>query len=203
MKKLWIGTGITICIIIIGNIIAQKLVPDRALPISVFAACLCLSIPMLLIAVWICMCAIEEIKECNRKGKWDISGMIVQAIVILFFLATLVSTGIRGVKAMKDIVNGPIEQPVCFSYIKKTKSLGYRTRRTNYYLMCRTDDDKSERLKIRVNESKLKEVYAVRWEAQSKYGFLEDKYIVCYFENLKILHELKMVEPLVDTDETD
>jgi len=118
MKKLWIGTGIIIYIIIIGNIIAQKLVPDRALPISVFAACLCLCIPMLLTAVWICICAIEEIKECNRKGK-------------------------------------------------------------------------------------LEEVYAVRWEAQSKYGFLEDKYIVCYFENLKILHELKMVEPPVDTDETD
>ena len=69
--------------------------------------------------------------------------------------------------------------------------------------MCRTDDDKNEKLKIRVNESKLDEVYAVRWEAQSKYDFLEDKYIVCYFENLKILHELKMVELPVDTDEID
>ncbi len=203
MKKLWTGTGITILIIIIGNIIAQKLVPDRAVLISVFVACLCLLIPTLLTTVLFSIAIFEDIKERNPKGKKDISVLIAPIIFELVLFVTLAWVGIRGVNAAKDIINGPIEQPVYFAYINKTRTYGYRTRRTNYYLRCRTDDGKSERLKIRVNESKLDDVYAVKSKAESEYGFFEAKYIVNYYENLKILKELQMVELPVDTGEVD
>lgn len=199
MKKLWIGTGITILLIIIGNITAQKLVPDRAVPISVFAACLCLLIPTLLTTVLFSIAIFEDIKERNPKGKKDIGVLIAPIIYELLLFATLTWVGIRGVNAAKDIINDPIEQPVYFAYINKTRTYGYRTRGTSYYLRCRTDDGKSERLKIRVNKSKLDDVRAVIGEAESEYGFFDAKYIVIYYENLKILKELQMVTPPVDT----
>lgn len=194
MKKFWIGEGITILLIIIANITAHKLASDRAVPISVFSACLCLFILMVPVIIVLCKFTFEHVKQENRKGKRDISGTIVIALLGLVFLGTSVGMGIRGTRAMKDIINGPIEQPVYKTSLKdRRESNGYRSRTTNYYLICRTYDEKNKPLEVKVNKSKLDDVKDARVDGFALYGF-EDKYILRYFENLKILFDLQVLE---------
>ena len=67
MKKILIGAGSSIVVIIIANITAQKLVPERALPISVFSACLCFFIPLAISFVMLLIAAIKNLKENKPK----------------------------------------------------------------------------------------------------------------------------------------
>lgn len=124
MKKVWIGEGITILLIIIASIIANKLLPDdRSLPLGVFSACLCLFIWAATVTVIMILSLFQEIKGTSRKSKKDISGIVVMGIVVLFSLAASVMLGIRGTKAMKDTINGPVEQPIHNTSLKKTTRL--------------------------------------------------------------------------------
>ena len=84
MKKVWIGEGITILLIIIASIITIKLLPeDRALPLGVFSVSLCLFILAVTVAVIILSSLFQEIKGTRRKRKKDISGIVVMGIIIL------------------------------------------------------------------------------------------------------------------------
>ncbi len=195
MKKVWIGEGIAILLIIIASIIAHKLLPDdRALPLRVFSACLCLFILAVTVTVIIIPSLFQEIKGTSRKRKKDVSGSVVIGIVVLFSLATSVMFGIRGTNAMKDMINGPIEQPIHNTSLKKQNRYHYRrSRTTNYYLYCYTYDEKNEPLKVRVNEGKLDDVDTARLVSSYIYGS-DDKYTLLYYENLKILVDLEVLK---------
>lgn len=202
MKKVWIGEGITILLIIIASIIANKLLPDdRSLPLGVFSACLCLFIWAATVTVIMILSLFQEIKGTSRKRKKDISGIVVMGIVVLFSLAASVMLGIRGTKAMKDTINGPVEQPIHNTSLKKRHVYRYRRSSTDrYYLYCYTLDEKNELLKVRVNEEKLDKVDTTMLVSsyifESIYG-LDDRYMLYYYENLKILVDLEVlkVEP--------
>lgn len=193
MKKAWIGAGITILLIIIANITAQKLVPDRAVPISVFAGCLCLLIPSVIVLIILVGGTFENVKERGPKGKRDIKGTLFLVFFTLLFLASMVLFGVRGVKAMKDIVNGPIEQPIHRAYVKDRRERQYKSYTTNHYLICRTYDEKNEQFKVRINENKLDNVKKVMSDAFDVYG-LDGKYVLSYYENLKILEVFRLLE---------
>lgn len=202
MKKVWIGEGITILLIIIASIIANKLLPDdRSLPLGVFSACLCLFIWVATVTVIMILSLFQEIKGASRKRKKDISGIVVMGIVVLFSLAASVMLGIRGTNAMKDTINGPVEQPIHNISLKKRHVYRYRRSSTDrYYLYCYTLDEKNELLKVRVNEEKLEKVDTTMLVSsyifESIYG-LDDRYMLYYYENLKILVDLEVlkVEP--------
>ncbi len=199
MKKIWIGEGITILLIIIASIIAHKLLPDdRALPLGVFSASLCLFILAVTVAVIILSSLFQEIKGTRRKRKKDISGIVVTVIIILIWLAGTVTLGIRVTRALKDTINGPVEQPIHNTSLKKRHVYRYRrSSTTNYYLYCYTYDEKNELLKVRVNEGKLDEVettlFVGSYIYESIYGS-DDKYMLCYYENLKILVDLEILK---------
>ncbi len=200
MKKVWIGEGIAILLIIIASIIANKLLPgDRGLPLGVFSACLCLFILSVTVAVIILSSLFQEIKGTSRKRKKDISGIVVMVIIILIWLAGTVLLGIRVTRAMKDTINGPVEQPIHNTSLKKQHVYRYRRSSTDkYYLYCYTFDEKNELLKVRVNEEKLDKVDTTRlvgsYICESIYGLEEDRYMLYYYENLKILVDLEVLK---------
>ena len=200
MKKVWIGEGIAILLIIIASIIAHKLLPDdRTLPLGVFSVCLCLFILAVTMAVIILSSLFQEIKGTRRKRKKDISGIVVMGIVILFWLAGTVTLGIRGTRALKDTINGPVEQPIHNTSLKKRHVYRYRRSSTDrYYLYCYTLDEKNELLKVRVNEEKLDKVDTTMlvgsYICESIYGLEEDRYMLYYYENLKILVDLEVLK---------
>ena len=202
MKKVCIGEGIAILLIIIASIIANKLLPDdRGLPLGVFSACLCLFILAVTVTVIIILSLFQEIKGTRRKRKKDISGIVVMCIVVLFSLAGSVSLGIRSTKALKDTINGPVEQPIHNTSLKKRHVYRYRGSSTDaYYLYCYTLDEKNKLLKVQVNKEKLDKVDTTMlvgsYIYESIYG-LDDKYMLYYYENLKILVDLEVlkVEP--------
>ncbi len=195
MKKVWIGEGIAILLIIIASIIANKLLPDdRALPLGVFSACLCMFILAVTVTVIIIPSLFQEIKGTSRKRKKDISGIVVMGIVILLSLAGSVTLGIRGTRALKDTINGPVEQPIHQTDLKKRHVYRYRrSSTTNYYLYCYTYDEKNELLKVRVNEGKLDDVDTARLVSSYIYGE-DDRYMLLYYENLKILVDLEVLK---------
>ncbi|MBE5930204.1 MAG: hypothetical protein E7268_03970 [Lachnospiraceae bacterium] len=203
MKKVWIGEGIAILLIIIASIIANKLLPeDRTLPLGVFSACLCLLILAMTVVAIIIPSLFQEIKGTGRKRKKDVSGIIVMVIIILIWLAGTVQLGIRGTRALKDTINGPVEQPIHNTSLKKRHVYRYRGSSTDrYYLYCYTLDEKNELLKVRVNEEKLDKVDTTMlvgsYICESIYGLEEDRYMLYYYENLKILVDLEVlkVEP--------
>ena len=200
MKKVWIGEGIAILLIIIASIIAHKLLPDdRALPLGVFSVCLCLFILAVTVAVIILSSLFQEIKGTRRKRKKDISGIVVMVIIILIWLAGTVQLGIRGTRALKDTINGPVEQPIHNTSLKKRHVYRYRRSSTDrYYLYCYTLDEKNELLKVRVNEGKLDDVdttlFVGSYICESIYGLEEDRYMLYYYENLKILVDLEVLK---------
>ncbi len=193
MKKVWIGEGIAILLIIIASIIAHKLLPDdRALPLGVFSACLCLFILAVTAIVIIIPSLFQEIKVTSRKRKKDVSGIVVIGVVVLLSFAASVFFGIRGTNAMKDMISGPVEQPIHNTSLKKQHRYRYRrSSTTNYYLYCYTYDEKNELLKVRVDEGKLDDVDTTRFVGSYIYGS-DDKYMLCYYENLKILVDLQV-----------
>lgn len=197
MKKVWIGAGITILLIIIANITAQKLVPDRAVPIRVFAACLCVLIPSVIVLIILVGCTFENVKERGPKGKRDIKETLFLAFFTLLFLASMIFLGIRGTKAMKDIISGPIEQPIHRAYVKDRRERQYKSYTTNHYLICRTYDEKNEQFEVRINESELDNVKTVMSNAFDVYG-LDGKYVLSYYENLKILEDFRLLEEASD-----
>ena len=200
MKKVWIGEGITILLIIIASIIANKLLPDDSgLPLGVFSACLCLFILAVTVAVIIISSSFQEIKGTRRKKKKDISGIVVMVIIILFWLAGTITLGIRTTRALKDTINGPVEQPIHNTSLKKRHVYRYRRSSTDrYYLYCYTLDEKNELLKVRVNEEKLDKVDTTMlvgsYICESIYGLEEDRYMLYYYENLKILVDLEVMK---------
>ena len=133
--------------------------------------------------------------------KKDISGIVVMGIVILFWFAASVLLGIRSTRALKDTINGPVEQPIHKTDLKKRHVYRYRRTGTdNYYLYCYTFDEKNELLKVRVNEEKSDDVDTTRLVSSYIYGSiygLDDRYMLYYYENLKILVDLEVlkVEP--------
>ena len=199
MKKVLIGEGITILLIIIASVIANKLLPDdRGLPLGVFSASLCLFILAVTVAVIIILSLFQEIKGTRRKRKKDISGIVVMCIVVLFSLAGSVSLGIRSTKALKDTINGPVEQPIHNTSLKKRHVYRYRRSSTDeYYLYCYTLDEKNKLLKVQVNKEKLDKVDTTMlvgsYIYESIYGS-EDKYMLYYYENLKILVDLEVMK---------
>ena len=200
MKKVWIGEGITILLIIIASIIANKLLPDdRGLPLGVFSACLCLFILAVTVTVIIILSLFQEIKGTRRKRKKDISGIVVMCIVVLFSLAGSVSLGIRSTKALKDTIKGPVEQPIHNTSLKKRHVYRYRRSSTDeYYLYCYTLDEKNKLLKVQVNKEKLDKVDTTMlvgsYICESIYGLEEDRYMLYYYENLKILVDLEVMK---------
>ena len=200
MKKVWIGEGITILLIIIASIIAHKLLPDdRALPLGVFSVCLCLFILAVTVAVIILSSLFQEIKGTRRKRKKDISGIVVMVIIILIWLAGTITLGIRVTRALKDTINGPVEQPIHNTSLKKRHVYRYRRSSTDrYYLYCYTLDEKNELLKVRVNEEKLDKVDTTMlvgsYICESIYGLEEDRYMLYYYENLKFLVDLEVMK---------
>ena len=200
MKKVWIGEGIAILLIIIASIIADKLLPDdRGLPLGVFSVCLCLFILAVTVAVIILSSLFQEIKGTRRKRKKDISGIVVMVIIILIWLAGTITLGIRVTRALKDTINGPVEQPIHNTDLKSRHVYRYRrSSTTHYYLYCYTLDEKNELLKVRVNEEKLDKVDTTRlvgsYICESVYGLEEDRYMLYYYENLKILVDLEVLK---------
>lgn len=203
MKKVWIGEGIAILLIIIASIIANKLLPeDRGLPLGVFSACLCMFILAVTVVAIIIPSLFQEIRGTSRKRKKDVIEIIVMVIIILIWLAGTVQLGIRGTRALKDTINGPVEQPIHKTDLKKRHVYRYRRSSTDrYYLYCYTLDEKNELLKVRVNEEKLDKVDTTMlvgsYICESIYGLEEDRYMLYYYENLKILVDLEVlkVEP--------
>lgn len=200
MKKVLIGEGITILLIIIASVIAHKLLPDdRALPLGVFSAGLCLFILAVTVTVIIILSLFQEIKGTRRKRKKDISGIVVMCIVVLFSLAGSVSLGIRSTRALKDTINGPVEQPIHNTSLKKRHVYRYRRSSTDeYYLYCYTLDEKNKLLKVQVNKEKLDKVDTTMlvgsYICESIYGLEEDRYMLYYYENLKILVDLEVMK---------
>ncbi len=200
MKKVWIGEGIAILLIIIASIIVKKLLPDdRTLPLGVFSACLCMFILAVTVTVIIVLSLFQEIKVTRRKRKKDISGIVVMVIIILIWIAGTVQLGIRGTRALKDTINGPVEQPIHNTSLKKRHVYRYRRSSTDrYYLYCYTLDEKNELLKVRVNEEKVDKVDTTRmvgsYICESIYGLEEDRYMLYYYENLKILVDLEVMK---------
>ena len=202
MKKVWIGDGIAILLIIIASIIiiTNKLLPeDRSLPLGVFSVCLCLFILAVTVAVIILSSLFQEIKGTKRKRKKDISGIVVMVIIILIWLAGTVQLGIRGTRALKDTINGPVEQRIHNTSLKKRHVYRYRRSSTDrYYLYCYTLDEKNDLLKVRVNEEKLDKVDTTMlvgsYICESIYGLEEDRYMLYYYENLKILVDLEVLK---------
>ena len=207
IKKVWIGEGIAILLIIIASIIANKLLPDdRALPFSVFSACLCLFILAVTVTVIIIPSFLQEIKEtickgkknAGRKSKKDISGIVVIGIVVLFCLAVSVMLGIRGTRALKDTISGPVEQPIYNVSLKKQHRYRYRRGSTTYYyLYCDTYDEKNEPLKVRVDESELNDIDTTMLVGSYIYESIYEsdaKYMLYYYENLKIFVDLEVLQ---------
>lgn len=199
MKKVWIGEGITILLIIIASIIANKLLPDdRGLPLGVFSACLCLFILAVTVTVIIILSLFQEIKGTRCKRKKDISGIVVMCIVVLLSLEGSVSLGIRSTRALKDTIKGPVEQPIHNTSLKKRHVYRYRGSSTDaYYLYCYTLDEKNKLLKVQVNKEKLDKVDTTMlvgsYIYESIYGS-EDKYMLYYYENLKILVDFEVLK---------
>lgn len=195
-----IGEGITILLIIIASVIANKLLPDdRGLPLGVLSACLCLFILAVTVTVIIILSLFQEIKGTRRKRKKDISGIVVMCIVVLFSLAGSVSLGIRSTKALKDTIKGPVEQPIHNTSLKKRHVYRYRRSSTDeYYLYCYTLDEKNKLLKVQVNKEKLDKVDTTMlvgsYICESIYGLEEDRYMLYYYENLKILVDLEVMK---------
>ena len=200
MKKVLIGEGIAILLIIIASVIANKLLPDdRALPLGVFSACLCLFILAVTVTVIIILSLFQEIKGTRRKRKKNISGIVVMCIVVLFSLAGSVSLGIRSTKALKDTIKGPVEQPIHNTSLKKRHVYRYRGSNTDeYYLYCYTLDEKNKLLKVQVNKEKLDKVDTTMlvgsYICESIYGLEDDRYMLYYYENLKILVDLEVLK---------
>lgn len=200
MKKVWIGEGIAILLIIIASIIAKKLLPDdRSLPLGVFSACLCMFIFAVTVAAIIIPSLFQEIRGTGRKSKKDVIEIIVMVIIILIWIAGTVQLGIRGTRALKDTINGPVEQPIHKTDLKKRHVYRYRRSSTDrYYLYCYTLDEKNELLKVRVNEEKLDKVDTTMlvgsYICESIYGLEEDRYMLYYYENLKILVDLEVMK---------
>lgn len=137
----------------------------------------------------------QEIKGTGRQGKKDISGIVVMVIVILIQLAGTITLGIRGTRALKDTINGPVEQPIHNTDLKSRYVYRYRrSGTTHYYLYCYTLDEKNELLKVRVHEEDLDKVDTTRlvgsYICEHIYGLEEDRYMLYYYENLKILVDL-------------
>lgn len=200
MKKVWIGEGIAILLIIIASIIANKLLPeDRGLPLGVFSTCLCLFILAVTVTAIIIPSFFQEIRGTGRKRKKDVIEIIVMVIIILIWLAGTVQLGIRGTRALKDTINGPVEQPIHKTDLKKRHVYRHRRSSTDrYYLYCYTLDEKNELLKVRVNEEKLDKVDTTMlvgsYICESIYGLEEDRYMLYYYENLKILVDLEVMK---------
>lgn len=207
MRKVWIVEGISILLIIIASIIAHKLLPDdRALPLSVFSTCLCLFILAVTVTVIIIPSLFQEIKETSCKGKKnagrkkkkDISGILVIGVVILLLLAASVMLGIRGTRALKDMISGPVEQPIYNLSLKKQRRYRYRRGSTTcYYLYCDTYDEKTESLKVRVDEGELEDIDTTMLVGTYIYNSIygsDAKYMLYYYENLKIFVDLEVLQ---------
>lgn len=140
----------------------------------------------------------QEIKGTRRKRKKDISGIVVMCIVVLFSLAGSVSLGIRSTRALKDTIKGPVEQPIHNTSLKKRHVYRYRRSSTDaYYLYCYTLDEKNKLLKVQVNKEKVDKVDTTMlvgsYIYESIYGS-EDKYMLYYYENLKILVDFEVLK---------
>ncbi len=123
---------------------------------------------------------LQEIKETRRKRKNTVSGIIVIGMVILVSLASSVLFGFRSTRAMKDIINGPVEQPIHNTSLKKRHVYRYRRSSTDeYYLYCYTLDEKNKLLKVQVNKEKLDKVDTTMlvgsYICESIYGLEEDR----------------------------
>lgn len=203
MKKFWIGAGISIIVIIIANITAQKLVPERALPISVFSACLCLFIPSAIGFVLLVIATIQTAKEKTPKAKKRIGkkkGKFKDALAFSFLIlaAGMVLTflSIRGANAMKDLVNGPTEQAIHRVYLKERKKRNHYTKsnKRQQYLICRTYDKNNTPMEIKVDKSKVDYIKDVMRDGFDVYG-MDDKYVVYYFKNLNNFVDIQVLDP--------
>lgn len=207
MKKIWIGAGISIIVIIIVNITAQKLVPERALPISVFSACLCLFIPLAISFVLLLIADIKNLKENKpngnkRKGNNKaFKKEKFKETLALSFLIVAVGLGltiitIRGANAMKDLVNGPTEQAIHRVYLKERKKRNHYTKsnKRQQYLICRTYDKNNTPMEIKVDKSKVDYIKDVMRDGFDVYG-MDDKYVVYYFKNLNNFVDIQVLDP--------
>lgn len=207
MKKIRIGAGISIIVIIIANITAQKLVPERALPISVFSACLCLFIPLAISFVMLLIADIKNLKENKpngnkRKGNNKaFKKEKFKETLALSFLIVAVGLGltiitIRGANAMKDLVNGPTEQAIHRVYLKERKKRNHYTKsnKRQQYLICRTYDKNNTPMEIKVDKSKVDYIKDVMRDGFDVYG-MDDKYVVYYFKNLNNFVDIQVLDP--------
>ena len=207
MKKFWIGAGISIIVIIIANITAQKLVPERALPISVFSACLCLFIPLAISFVMLLIADIKNLKENKpngnkRKGnnkafkKEKFKETLALSFLIVAFGLGLTIITIRGANAMKDLVNGPTEQAIHRVYLKERKKRNHYTKsnKRQQYLICRTYDKNNTPMEIKVDKSKVDYIKDVMSDGFDVYG-MDDKYVVYYFKNLNKFVDIQVLDP--------
>lgn len=207
MKKIRIGAGISIIVIIIANITAQKLVSERALPISVFSACLCLFIPLAISFVMLLIADIKNLKENKpngnkRKGNNKaFKKEKFKETLALSFLIVAVGLGltiitIRGANAMKDLVNGPTEQAIHRVYLKERKKRNHYTKsnKRQQYLICRTYDKNNTPMEIKVDKSKVDYIKDVMRDGFDVYG-MDDKYVVYYFKNLNNFVDIQVLDP--------
>ncbi len=203
MKKIWIGAGISILVIIITNITAQKLVPERALPISVFSACLCLFIPFAIAFVLLVIEAIKNAKEKTpktKKGKGKKKEKFKETLAFSFFILAagmfLTFLSIRGTNAMKDLINGPTEQAIHRVYLKDRKKRNHYTKsnKKQTYLICRTYDENNTPLEIKVDKSEVDYIKDVMRDGFDVYG-MDDKYVVYYFKNLNNFVDIQVLDP--------
>lgn len=203
MKKFWIGAGISIIVIIIANITAQKLVPERALPISVFSACLCLFIPWAIGFVLLVIATIQTAKEKTPKAKKRIGKKkekFKEALGLSFLILVagmaLTILSIRGTNAMKDLINGPTEQTIHRVYLKERKKRNHYTKsnKRQTYLICRTYDKNNTPLEIKVDKSKVDYIKDVMRDGFDVYG-MDDKYVVYYFKNLNNFVDIQVLDP--------
>lgn len=207
MKKILIGAGSSILVIIVANITAQKLVPERALPISVFSACLCFFIPLAIPFVILLIAAIKNLKENepkenkrNRNNKNSKKEKFKETLAFSFFIVAfgfgLTFVTIRGTNAMKDLIHGPTEQRIHRAYIKTKKKRNHYTKsnKRQQYLICRTYDKNNTPMEIKVNENKVDYINDVMRDGFDVYG-MDDKYVVYYFKNLNTFVDMKVLDP--------
>ena len=207
MKKILLGAGISILVVIIADIIAGKIVPERAFPIGVFSACVCFFIPLVISFVLLLIAVIDTLKENKqKKNNWKgnkKNSKKEKLKDILAFSLLFISVGmglyfvtVRGANAMKDIVNGPTEQAIHRVYLKERKKRNHYTKsnKRQQYLICRTYDENNTPLEIKVDKSKVDYIKDVMSDGFDVYG-MDDKYIVYYFKNLNSFVDIEVLDP--------
>lgn len=191
MKKVWIGVGVAILVIVLAGIIAKKNVPVYSTPIDFLTIGLVIMLPMAVLLVYFFRLFA---KDFNIK-KIDKAALAIFLLFEASFLVAFCFGGVRAIRATADIVSGPKEKVVTMAAITEEDYRGHKgAKRTICYMTGITDENERTVFKVKVPAEKLEDVKAVRKKGIEEYGYYDAQYRVCYFEHIDMLYELQLIE---------